>query len=112
MQVVGRFVEYGEPGAMGDVTTARRMELPRGKVSFVVEHEGPEEGWSLRLSSKDGRSFTGTVSRPGQSTQHEVEMTLWRSPNDETQWLLLGSWIDEDDTEVPWAIELSMAPEG
>lgn len=97
---------------MGEITTARRTELPRGRVTIVVEHEGQEEAWSLRLSSTDGRSFGGTLSRPGERTKHEVAMTLWRSPNDETQWLLFGTWTDEDETEVPWAIELSVAADG
>ena len=97
---------------MGDVTNARRTALPRGRVTLVIEHEGSEDAWSLRLESTDGRSFRGKLSRPGQSTKHPVAMTLWRSPNDETQWLLLGAWTDEDETEVAWAIELSVAADG
>lgn len=97
---------------MGEVTSARRTELPHGRITLVVEHEGSEEAWNVRLSSLDGRSFRGTMSRPGLSSKHPVAMTLWRSPSDETQWLLLGTWTDEDDTEVPWAIELSTAADG
>lgn len=94
----------------GELTSARRIELVPGRVTFVAENRrSDDEGWSLRIASTDGRSFRGMLSRQSVGTQHSVSMTLWQSPSDDSQWLLLGTWTDDDGTELPWSIELRPA---
>jgi hypothetical protein len=109
LTLTGRFVEYGEATGGGALASARRIGLPLGRVVLALEHEDPDDGWSMRLSSSDGRSFLGTLRRSDGGTEHPVAMTMWRAPDDEDRWLLVGTWTDEDGGEIAWSIEL--APE-
>ncbi len=110
MRLSGSFVEYDEEhGAEGDIDVARRLDYADGRVAFIAEYADDDGGWELRVESSDGRSFRGTLSIPDWGTKHAVEMTLWRAPDDEAEWLLLGTWIDEDGAEIPWSISLYAA---
>lgn len=104
----GSFREYDEEyGGEGDIEIARRLDHTDGRVAFIVEHAGDEGGpWELRIESADGRTFRGTLTIPDWGTKHPVEMVLWRAIDDDDEWLLLGTWTDEDDVEIPWSIEL------
>jgi hypothetical protein len=107
MRLSGSFVEYGEEnGNEGDIEVARRLDYPDGRVAFIVEHADDDGGWELRVESSDGRSFRGSLSIRDGGTEHAVEMTLWRAADGEAEWLLLGTWTDEDGAEIPWSLDL------
>jgi hypothetical protein len=107
MRLAGSFVEYDEVyGGEGDIDIARRIDHPDGRVAFIVEYALDDGGWELRVESSDGRRFHGTLSVPDWGTKHVVELSLWRAPNDDAEWLLVGTWTDEDGSAIPWTINL------
>src|SRR5262245_40106214 len=92
-RLAGSFVVYHDELAKdGNIEIARRLVLPDGRTAFTIEYEDIEEKWELRVESRDGRSFRGTMSSPDWDDAYTVEMTLWRAPDDEEEWLLLGTF--------------------
>lgn len=105
--LVGSFIVYDEDyGKEGDIETARRVELPDGRIAFTIEYEDVDEAWELRIESRDGRHFRGSMSSPDWDDAYTVEMALWQAPDDEPEWLLLGTWSDGETEEVHWSITL------
>jgi hypothetical protein len=104
----GSFIEYDEEYAgEGDIDVARRIDHPDGRVAFLMEYtDDGGGGWELRIESSDGRSFHGTLTIPDWGTKHAVAMTLWRAIDDDAEWLLLGTWTDENGAAIPWSINL------
>jgi hypothetical protein len=104
--LAGSFIVYDEDGTEGDIEIAHHLELPDGRTAFTVEYEDVDERWELRLESLDGRNFLGTMSSPDWEDAYVVEMTLWQAPDDEAEWLLLGTWSDDETAPVYWSITL------
>jgi hypothetical protein len=110
--LAGSFIIYDDDyGAEGDIETARRLELPDGRIAFTIEYEDVDEQWELRIASRDGRQFRGTMSSADWDDPYAVEMTLWQAPDDESEWLLLGTFSDEETEEIRWSITLHVDDE-
>jgi len=105
--LAGSFTVYdAEFGKEGDIEAARRIEHPDGRTAFTIEYEDEDEQWELRIESRDGRDFRGTMSSPDWDDAYRVEMTLWQAPDDDYEWLLLGTWSDDETEEVHWSLHL------
>lgn len=96
--------DYEDEGVIDD---ARRVTYPDGRIAFIVEHDADDDDrWELRIESRDGRSFRGRMTSPDWDVEYTVTMDLWISPDDDQEWLLLGTWTDEDEGDIAWSITL------
>jgi hypothetical protein len=46
------------------------------------------------------------MTSPEWDVEYPVSLDLWAAPDGEREWLLLGTWTDDEDGEIDWSIAL------
>jgi hypothetical protein len=90
----------------GVIDNARMVRHSDGRVSIIIEQVTADERWDLRLESTTGRSFRGHMTSPDWDVQYPASLELWVAPDDEQDWLLLGTWTNEAGEQISWSINL------
>ena len=108
--LAGYFRVFDEEYDSGDVESAHRVTYHDGRIAFILEFMEDESLVELRLESRDGRRFQGSMWSVDWDVEYAVEMQLWRGPDEEREWLLLGAWEDPDEGPIDWAITLFPDP--
>jgi hypothetical protein len=107
LRLAGTFVVYtADYEDEGVIENARRISHADGRVAFIIEHAAPDDRWDLRVESSDGRRFRGRMTSPDWDVESEVTLDLWAAPDGDQEWLLIGTWTDDEDGEIDWSITL------
>jgi hypothetical protein len=107
LRLAGTYVVYtAEHEDEGVIENARRVRHPDGRIALIIEQTAPDDRWDLRVESSDGRRFRGRMTSPEWDVEYPVSLDLWAAPDGEREWLLLGTWTDDEDGEIDWSIAL------
>lgn len=108
--LAGYFRVFDEEYDSGDIDTGHRIVHHDGRSTFLVEFMEDDSLVEVRLESKDGRRYRGTMWSVDWDVEYNVQMKLWVSPERDRQWMLLGSWEDPEEGAIDWAITLFPDP--